>query len=102
MFKPITKLAAAALALSLALPAAPAAAAGRGEEITVRVGLASAYYHNSLGELEAAHLENEDGYGEGSSAPRSHIFLSPSEQSFTASAALTSAGLPFTWTARTG
>ena len=41
------------------------AAAARGDDVTVRVGLASAYYHNSLGELEAAHLENEDGYGAG-------------------------------------
>ena len=64
MFIPWKKLFAAALTLCLALPAVPAAAAG-GDEVTVRVGLASAYYHNSLGELEAAHLENEDGYGEG-------------------------------------
>ena len=65
MFKAFAKITAAALTLCLALPLVPAAAADRGEEVTVRVGLASAYYHNSLGELEAAHLENEDGYGEG-------------------------------------
>lgn len=65
MFKAFAKITAAALTLCLALPLVPAAAADRGEEVTVRVGLASSYYHNSLGELEAAHLENEDGYGEG-------------------------------------
>ena len=65
MFKAFAKITAAALTLCLALPLVPAAAADRGEEVTVRVGMASAYYHNSLGELEAAHLENEDGYGEG-------------------------------------
>ena len=65
MFKAFAKITAAALTLCLALPLVPAAAADRGEEVTVRVGLASSYYHNALGELEAAHLENEDGYGEG-------------------------------------
>ena len=64
MFKSIAKIAAFALALCLAAPGAAAAGAGE-EEIMVRVGLASSYYHNALGELEAAHLENEDGYGEG-------------------------------------
>ena len=65
MLKPFKRIAAAALALCLALPPAGAAAAGREDEIIVRVGLASSYYHNALGELEAAHLENEDGYGAG-------------------------------------
>ena len=65
MLKPFKRIAAAALALCLALPPAGAAAAGREDEIILRVGLASSYYHNALGELEAAHLENEDGYGAG-------------------------------------
>ena len=65
MRRKLLKLAAAALALCLAAPTAGAATTNDDGEIMVRVGLASAYYHNNTGELEAAHLENEDGYGAG-------------------------------------
>ena len=65
MYKKLVKLAAAALALTLAVPTAAAAVTNRDGEIMLRVGLASAYSHTSNGELEAAHLENEDGYGAG-------------------------------------
>ena len=65
MCKKLLKLAAAALAVCLAVPSAGAVTTNRDGEIMIRVGLASAYYHNATGELEAAHLENEDGYGAG-------------------------------------
>ena len=65
MYKKLLKLAAAALAVCLAVPTAGAVTTNRNGEIMIRVGLASAYYHNATGELEAAHLENEDGYGAG-------------------------------------
>ena len=65
MSKKLLKLAAAALALCLAAPTAGAVTTNDDGEIMIRVGLASAYYHNANGELEAAHLENEDGYGAG-------------------------------------
>ena len=65
MHKKLLKLAAAALALCLVVPTAGAVTTNDDGEIMIRVGLASAYYHNATGELEAAHLENEDGYGAG-------------------------------------
>ena len=65
MSKKLLKLAAAALAVCLAVPTAGAVTTNDDGEIMIRVGLASAYYHNATGELEAAHLENEDGYGAG-------------------------------------
>ena len=65
MSKKLLKLAAAALAVCLAVPTAGAVTTNDDGEIMIRVGLASAYYHNATGELEAAHLENENGYGAG-------------------------------------
>lgn len=65
MSKKLLKLAAAALAVCLAVPTVGAVTTNDDGEIMIRVGLASAYYHNATGELEAAHLENEDGYGAG-------------------------------------
>lgn len=65
MKKKFVKLAAAALAICLSIPTAGAVITNRDGDIMVRVGLASAYYHNNTGELEAAHLQNEDGYGAG-------------------------------------
>lgn len=65
MYKKLLKLAAAALAVCLAVPTAGAVTTNRDGETMIRVGLASAHYHNATGELEAAHLENEDGYGAG-------------------------------------
>ena len=65
MYKKLLKLAAAALAICLAVPTAGAVTTNDDGEIMIRVGLASSYYHNATGELEAAHLENEDGYGAG-------------------------------------
>lgn len=65
MSKKLLKLAAAALAVCLAVPTVGAVTTNDDGEIMIRVGLASAYYHNATGELEAAHLENENGYGAG-------------------------------------
>lgn len=65
MYKKLLKLATAALAVCLAVPTAGAVTTNRDGETMIRVGLASAHYHNATGELEAAHLENEDGYGAG-------------------------------------
>ena len=61
------QLAAAALALCLAVPPAKAATVNQNGEIMIRVGLASSNTHVAVGELEAAHLENNNsaGYGWG-------------------------------------
>ncbi len=54
-----------ALMIAASVLPAEAVAQNREGEVVIRVGLASASSHVPTGELEAAHLENEDGYGEG-------------------------------------
>lgn len=63
MGKRLMQLAAAVLAVCLAVP--PAAGANRDGSVMIRVGLASSNEHVPTGELEAAHLENNTGYGAG-------------------------------------
>lgn len=53
------------LAAVLCIPAARAANVNSAGQTMIRVGLASASPHNSLGELASAHLENNTGYGAG-------------------------------------
>lgn len=67
MRKRFMQLAAAALALCLVVPLAGAATVNQNGEVMVRVGLASSNNHVAVGELEAAHLENNNsaGYGFG-------------------------------------
>lgn len=67
MGKRFMQLAAAVLALSLAVPPAGAATVNDGGDVMIRVGLASSNSHVAVGELEAAHLENNNsaGYGFG-------------------------------------
>lgn len=65
MKKRFMRLAAAFLAICLAIPSAGAATTNSNGEIMIRVGLASSNKHVPTGELEAAHLENSDGYGAG-------------------------------------
>ena len=67
MRKKFMQLAAAALALCLSVPPAGAATTNQNGEIMIRVGLASSSSHVPIGELEAAHLENNnsEGYGSG-------------------------------------
>lgn len=67
MGKRLIRLAAALLAVSLAVPTAGAVTTNRNGEIMIRVGLASSSTHVPTGELEAAHLENNNsaGYGYG-------------------------------------
>ena len=63
MTRRFMQFAAAFLAVMLSLPALPAAAAG--DQVIMRVGLASSSSHNSQGQMEAAHLENHTGHGAG-------------------------------------
>lgn len=67
MRKRFMQLAAALLVLCLAIPPAGAATVNQNGEIMIRVGLASSNSHVAVGELEAAHLENNNsaGYGFG-------------------------------------
>ena len=65
MRKRFMQLAAVLLAMTLSLPPVWGARTGGGDEIMIRVGLASSSNHNSLGELGSAHLENNTGYGAG-------------------------------------
>lgn len=67
MSKRFMQLAAVLLALSLAVPPAGAVTANQNGDIMIRVGLASSNTHVAVGELEAAHLENNNsaGYGFG-------------------------------------
>ena len=67
MGKRLIQLAAAVLAVSLAIPPAGAVTTNRDGDIMIRVGLASSSSHVPTGELEAAHLENNNsaGYGFG-------------------------------------
>lgn len=62
MKKRFMQLAAVVLAVSLCIPVGTAA---KHDDIKIRVGLASSSSHNPLGELEAAHLQNNSGYGAG-------------------------------------
>lgn len=67
MSKRFMQLAAVLLALSLAVPPAGAVTTNQNGDIMIRVGLASSNTHVAVGELEAAHLENNNsaGYGFG-------------------------------------
>ena len=65
MTRRFMQLAAAFLAIILCLPAVRTQAAGGGDEVIIRVGLASSSSHNDLGQMEAAHLQNASGYGAG-------------------------------------
>ena len=65
MRKRFMQLAAAVLAFCLTIPAAGAVTTNRNGDAMIRVGLASSNAHVPTGELEAAHLLNEDGYGAG-------------------------------------
>ena len=65
MRKRFMQLAAALLAVCLTAPSAGAVTTNRDGEAIIRVGLASSSTHVPTGELEAAHLENNDGYGAG-------------------------------------
>lgn len=67
MRKRFMQLAAALLTVCLAIPPAGAATTNSQGEIMIRVGLASSSSHVPTGELEAAHLENNNsaGYGFG-------------------------------------
>ena len=65
MRKRFMQLAAALLAVCLTAPSAGAVTTNRDGEAIIRVGLASSSTHVPTGELEAAHLENSDGYGAG-------------------------------------
>lgn len=67
MGKRFMQLAAAVLAVCFTIPAAHGATTNQKGEIMIRVGLASSSTHVADGELEAAHLENNNsaGYGYG-------------------------------------
>lgn len=65
MRKRLIQLAAALLIVCLMVPAAGAVNVNQNGELIIRVGLASSNSHVPTGELEAAHLENSDGYGAG-------------------------------------
>ena len=67
MGKRLTQFAAVLLAFCLVLPPARAATTNQNGQIMIRVGLASSNKHVPTGELEAAHLENNNsaGYGFG-------------------------------------
>lgn len=65
MKKILLRFAAAALAFGLSVPAAQAVSTNRDGDVIIRVGLASSSSHVETGELEAAHLENNTGYGSG-------------------------------------
>lgn len=59
------QLAAILLALSMAVPPAGAVTTNQDGDIMIRVGLASSNTHVAVGELEAAHLENNNSQGFG-------------------------------------
>lgn len=59
------RLAAAVLAITLAVPTGWAVRTNSDGEVMIRVGLASSYQYVETGELEAAHLQNNTGYGAG-------------------------------------
>lgn len=65
MGKRLMRFAAALLAVCLMVPPAWAATVNRNGDMMIRVGLASSNQHVPTGELEAAHLENNTGYGAG-------------------------------------
>lgn len=65
MGKRSMQLAAVLLALSLAVPPARAVTTDQNGDIMIRVGLASSSSHVAVGELEAAHLENNNSQGYG-------------------------------------
>ena len=65
MRKRFMQLAAVVLAFCLTVPSAGAVTTNRNGDVMIRVGLASTNAHVPTGELEAAHLLNEDGYGSG-------------------------------------
>ena len=65
MSKRFMQLVSAALAVALCIPMAGAARTNNEDEVMIRVGLASTSKHNALGVLDAAHLQNNTGYGAG-------------------------------------
>ncbi len=65
MRRKLIQLTAGLLAAVLCIPAARAANVNSAGQTMIRVGLASASPHNSLGELAAALVENNTGYGAG-------------------------------------
>ncbi|MCI8422369.1 MAG: SpoIID/LytB domain-containing protein [Lawsonibacter sp.] len=65
MKKRLMQFAAAALTVALLIPAGWAARVNQEGETMIRVGLASSSSHNATGELAAAHLQNETGFGAG-------------------------------------
>lgn len=67
MGKRFMQLVAVLLVLSLAVPTTGAATVNSSGDVMIRVGLASSNSHVAVGELEAAHLENNNsaGYGFG-------------------------------------
>ena len=65
MHKRLRQFAACALSACLTVSAAGAVRTNGDGDVIIRVGLASANSHNATKELEAAHLQNESGYGSG-------------------------------------
>lgn len=65
MTKRFMQLVAAVLVMALSVPAAGAVRADGNGQTMIRVGLASSDSHNTVGEQEAAHLQNNTGYGAG-------------------------------------
>ena len=65
MKKFLLRFAVAALALCLGVPGARAVDTDQNGHVIIRVGLASSSSHVETGELEAANLENNTGYGSG-------------------------------------
>ena len=65
MGKKLTRLAAVLLAVCLTVSSAGAVTTNRDGQTMIRVGLASSNPHVPTGELEAANLENNTGYGSG-------------------------------------
>lgn len=65
MKKRLSRFAAAVLAAALCVPGVRAARTNSAGETVIRVGLASSSTHNAIGELPAAHLQNNTGYGAG-------------------------------------
>jgi stage II sporulation protein D len=61
----MVRFAAVLLAVTLCVPAIWTARAAGTDQTKIRVGLASASSHNTQGELEAAHLQSNTGYGAG-------------------------------------
>ena len=65
MGKKLIQLTAVLLAVCMTLPSAGAVTTNQDGQIMIRVGLASSSSHVPTGELEAANLENNTGYGSG-------------------------------------